>query len=289
MFGFNIRNYEKEFVTDNLEAHHVFYDLYIKSDDPQELRNEISESMADMDYKILLNEMSKFEDTELEETFRGGNAKPMRVLVKAAKDNVKGSKYPVLWKACLIVGIIFLFALLLSYRDQVYGTLTSFSYQPSNFLVYSTIALFLLAVLFFAIREIVPIFLWAKIIGIYDPTEESANVRVVLAGDCQFKDKDSYARLENDMTELYSELSRKYANKLNKRQMNQSVSSALSLSTRSGVQNVSSKLRDVEKESADLERNFVSGKISEEQYKELKIKLEARKAQLETVFDLIGG
>ena len=42
MFGFNIKNYEKEFVTDKMESNHVFYDLYIKSDDPQKLRNDIS-------------------------------------------------------------------------------------------------------------------------------------------------------------------------------------------------------------------------------------------------------
>ncbi len=286
MFGFSIRNYEKEFVTDTLESHHVFYDLYIKSDDPQELRNEVSESMTDLDYKILLNEMSKFEDSELEETFRGGNAKPMRVLVKAAKDNVKGSKYPVLWKSCLILGIIFLVALVVSYSGSALNGFTTFSYQPSALLLYSTAALFVFAFIFFIIREVVPTFLWAKIIGIYDPTEESANVSIVLAGDCQFKDKDSYARLESDMTEFYSELSRKYANKLNKRQLTQSVNGAFGSRA---SQNVNSRLREVEKESADLERNFVAGKISEEQYKELKAKLESQKTQLETMFDLISG
>ncbi len=288
MFGFNIRNYEKEFVTDTMESHHVFYDLYIKSDDPQELRNEVSESMTDLDYKILLNEMAKFEDTELEETFRGGNAKPIRVLVKAAKDIRKGSKYPTLWKACLIVGILFLIALLVEYSGSLSANLTSFSIQPSGLLEYATVALFVLAILFWVIKEIVPIFLWSKIIGVYDPTEASANVRIVLAGDCQFKDKDAYARLEGDMTELYSVLSRKYANKLNKRQMTQSVSEAFSIGSR-GSQNINSKLRDVEKQSADLERNFVAGKISEDQYKELKAKFEAQKTQLETMFDLLSG
>lgn len=288
MFGFNIRNYEKEFVTDTLEAHHVFYDLYIKSDDPQELRNEVSESMTDLDYKILLNEMSKFEDQELEETFRGGNAKPMRVLMKSAKDNLKGSKYPILWKSCLVLGIVLLVVLLVSYSSSLQSNLVSFSTQPSALLEYATVALFVLAVVFLIIREIVPIFLWAKIIGIYDPTEESANVRIVLAGDCQFKDKDSYAKLESDMTELYSELSRKYANKLNKRQVASSVNDAFSLGAR-GSQNLSNKMRDIEKESADLERNFVAGKISEDQYKDLKAKLEAQKTQLETVFDLVNG
>ena len=288
MFGFNIKNYEKEFVTDEMESNHVFYDLYIKSDDPQKLRNDISESMTDLDYKVLLNEMSKFEDNDLEETFRGGNSKPIKVLIKSAKDNSKGSKYPVLWKACLVLGIILLVTTVIYSWNQLYSTVTVFSYQPSNFLLYATIGLFVLFFIFLEIKEVVPIFLWAKIVGIYDPTEESANVRVVLAGECKFKDKESYSKLENDMSELYSSLSREYSNKLNKRQMSQTVSSAFSMGGRAN-QNITSKLREAEKESADLERNFVAGKISEDQYKELKAKIEGKKAQLETLFDLIDG
>jgi hypothetical protein len=286
MFGFNIKNYEKEFATDRLEGHHVFYDLYIKSNDPQELRNEISENMTEMDYKILLNEMTKFNDSELEETFRGGNVKPMRVVVKSVKDNVKGSRFPILWKSCLVLAIALLVILAVSYRSQIYSNLTSFNFQPSGYIFYTMIGLFVLAIIFWAIKRVVPIFLWAKIIGIYDPTEQAANVRVVLAGDCEIKDKDSYAKLESDMSELYSVFSRKYANKLDKRQMSQTVAEATG---NKGVQKINDRIREVEKESADLERNHVAGKISEAQYKETKADLEAKKAQLETLFDLING
>lgn len=286
MFGFNIKNYEKEFATDKLEGHHVFYDLYIKSNDPQELRNEVSETMTDMGYKILMNEMSKFEDSELEETFRGGNAKPMRVFMKSIKDNVKGSRFPVLWKACAIIAVILLIATVVLYRPQIYGDLTTLSYQPSAFMVYSMIALFALAVIFWAVKKVVPIYLWAKILGIYDPTEQSANVRIVLSGDCEVKDKDSYSKLESDMSEMYSVLSRKYSNKLDKRQMSSTVASATG---NTGVQKLNDKLRAIEQQSADLERNFTAGKIGKNEYNETKSRLESQKAQLETLFDLING
>ncbi len=288
MIGFSIKNYEKEFGTDELEKKHVFYDLYIKSDDPQVLRNQVSETMSDMDYKILLNELSKFEDNELEETFRGGNAKPIRALIKSAKDNKKGSKYPIAWKACLILGIIMLVFLMVSYRSDIYSNITHFSYSPSALVLYGTIAFFVLALIFFEIKRIVPIFLWAKIVGIYDPTEQSANIRMVLAGDCKFKDKDSYSKLEGDMTEMYSEFSRKYGNKLDKKQLSNSVSSSLSMGPQ-GSTKLNDKLRDVEKESADLEKNFVAGKISEDEYKKMKAQIEAKRAQLDTLFDLING
>ena len=288
MIGFSIKNYEKEFDTPELEKKHVFYDLYIKSDDPQILRNQVSEYMTDMDYNILLNELAKFEDNELEETFRGGNVKPIRALIKSAKDNKKGSKYPVAWKTCLILGIVLLALLLVSYRANIYTNITHFSYSASALVLYGTVAFFALSLIFFEIKKIVPIFLWAKIIGVYDPTEESANVRVVLAGDCKFKDKDSYSKLEGDMTEMYSELSRKYGNKLDKRQLANSVSSSLSMGPQ-GSMKLNNKLRDIEKESADLERNFVSGKISQEEYNKMKAQIEAKRAQLDTLFDLING
>lgn len=288
MIGFSIKNYEKEFDTQELEKKHVFYDLYIKSDDPQVLRNQVSEYMTDMDYKILLNELAKFDDNELEETFRGGNVKPIRALIKSAKDNKKGSKYPIAWKTCLILGIVLLALLLISYRSDIYTNVSHFSYSASALVLYGTIAFFVLSLIFFEIKKIVPIFLWAKIIGVYDPTEESANVRVVLAGDCKFKDKDSYSKLEGDMTEMYSELSRKYGNKLDKRQLADSVSSSLSMGPQGSVK-LNNKLREIEKESADLERNFVAGKISEDEYKKMKTQIEAKRAQLDTLFDLVNG
>ncbi|MCL4397194.1 hypothetical protein M1494_02505 [Candidatus Parvarchaeota archaeon] len=288
MIGFSIKNYEKEFDTQELEKKHVFYDLYIKSDDPQVLRSQVSEYMTDMDYRILLNELTKFDDSELEETFRGGNVKPIRALIKSAKDNKKGSKYPIAWKTCLIIGIVLLALLLVSYRSNIYTNITHFSYSASALVLYGMIAFFVLSLIFFEIKKIVPIFLWAKIIGVYDPTEESANVRVVLAGDCKFKDKDSYSKLEGDMTEMYSELSRKYGNKLDKRQLANSVSSSLSMGPQ-GSMKLNNKLRDIEKESADLERNFVAGKISEDEYKKMKAQIEAKRSQLDTLFDLVNG
>jgi hypothetical protein len=288
MLGFSIKNYEKEFETPELEKKHVFYDLYIKSDDPQVLRNQVSEYMTDMDYKILLNELSKFEDNELEETFRGGNAKPIRALMKSAKDNKKGSKYPIAWKACLVLGIILAILLVVSYRADIYTNITHFSSTPSALVLYGMILFFVLALIFFEIKKIVPIFLWAKIVGVYDPTEQSANVRMVLAGDCKFKDKDSYSKLEGDMTEMYSELSRKYGNKLDKRQLSNTVSSSLSMGPQ-GSMKLNTKLREIEKESADLERNFVAGKISEDEYKKMKAQIETKRQQLDTLFDLING
>lgn len=244
--------------------------------------------MTEMNYKILLNELTKFEDNELEETFRGGNVKPIRAVIKSAKDNKKGSKYPIEWKTCLIVGVILAVVLMVSYRSDIYTNITHFNYVPSALALYGTVLAFVLAFVFFEIKKIVPIFLWAKIVGVYDPTEQSANVRMVIAGDCKFKDKDSYSKLEGDMTEMYSEISRKYGNKLDKRQLANSVSSSLSMGPQGSIK-LNNKIRDVEKESSDLERNFVAGKISEDEYKRMKSQIEIKRQQLATLFDVING
>jgi hypothetical protein len=56
-----------------------------------------------------------------------------------------------------------------------------------------------------------------------------------------------------------------------------------------GSMKLNNKLREIEKESADLERNFVAGKISQEEYNKMKAQIEAKRAQLDTLFDLING
>ncbi len=287
MFGGLVRDYEKEFSTENLENKHVFYDLYLKTDDAQDLRNEVSESLSDLGYKTLLNEMTKFDDPGMEELFRGGNAKPIRVYLKSAKDNYKGSKYPVLWKTFLVVGVILTIVAVMISGSSVYNQIKTLSYSPPTLFIYATIACYALAVIFLAVRFTVPMFSWIKIIGVYDPTEASSNVRVVLAAECQFADKDTYAKLESDMSELYSELSRKYSNKLKKSDFNDSVTSGLSIG-RGANQKLLLRLKEAEKESADLERNFTAGKISENKYDELKASIDGKKAQLEALFDLLA-
>jgi uncharacterized membrane protein len=56
-----------------------------------------------------------------------------------------------------------------------------------------------------------------------------------------------------------------------------------------GSMKLNTKLRELEKESADLERNFVAGKISEDEYKKMKTQLETKRQQLDTLFDLVNG
>lgn len=281
MFGITVvKQYEKEFETKTLENKHVFYDLYIKSEDPQELRARIAQELTDKDYKILLNEMTKFdENSELEEAFRGGNIKPIRILIKAAKDRRAGAAYPTLWKAFLGITIILLILTILNSRGLFYGNSGNY---PSPYLIYGTLASFILFLVFLLFRYVVPIFVWSKIIGIYQAGESTAEVRIVLAGDCQFADKRSYELLEADLSEIYTDISRKYQRKASKEEYIENIPFRSEQS-----QKLMSKLREIEYELADLEKNFAAGKIGEEAYKETKKELELKKSEIEALVDVL--
>lgn len=278
-----IEQYEEEFNTKQLENRHVFYDLYLKTEDPQELRSRIAEELTDKDYKILLNETTKFEEnSELEEVFRGGNTKPIRVVIKAAKDRHAGAVYPKAWKGFLVLTIVLLAITLIYSRGAFYQAFSSYSSHPSSWLVYATIASFILFLIFLFFRYVVPMYVWVKIIGILEPNE-NANVRVVLAGDCQFKDKESYAELEGDLSEVYYDLTRHYVRaKISKDTMIESIPFRSENSRK-----LMDKLRDIEKQLSDLERNFAAGKISEDSYKQLRNELEQRKTQVEALLDVV--
>ncbi len=278
-----IEQYEEEFNTKQLENRHVFYDLYLKTEDPQELRSRIAEELTDKDYKILLNETTKFEEnSELEEVFRGGNTKPIRVVIKAAKDRHAGAVYPKAWKGFLVLTIVLLAITLIYSRGAFYQAFSSYSSHPSSWLVYATIASFILFLIFLFFRYVVPMYVWVKIIGILEPNE-NANVRVVLAGDCQFKDKESYAELEGDLSEGYYDLTRDYVRaKISKDTMIESIPFRSENSRK-----LMDKLRDIEKQLSDLERNFAAGKISEDSYKQLRNELEQRKTQVEALLDVV--
>jgi hypothetical protein len=279
-----IQEYEQEFSVKQLENRHVFYDIYLKVDDVQELRGRVAEELTDKDYKILLNETTKFEEnSELEEVFRGGNTKPVRIVIKAAKDRNAGPVYPKAWKAFLILSII-LFAITLAYsRSAFYQAFNStYTTHPSSFLVYATLGSFILFLVFLLFRYVVPMYVWVKIIGILEPNA-NANVRVVLAGECQFKDKESYAELEEDLSEVYYDLTRHYVRaKISKDAMLQSIPFRSENSRR-----LMDRLRDIEKQLSDLERNFAAGKISEDSYKQLRSELEQKKAQVEALLDVV--
>lgn len=272
-----VDKYEKEFETDKLRDKHIFYDLNVRVGDPEELRSTCVELLEDSDFTVSLNEMTKFEDKEFEKMFWGGRLKPLKSVIKANKDIKKGVKYPLLWKVLLMVGIA---SLVIFFFPE------SFRFNRTAFL-YIAVSGVILSWLIFMIKKVVPVAVWFKIIGIYNVSDEKTDVRLVLAADSLKKDKEAFNRLENELSEIYSIIAKKYVNKISKRELTQNIKIETTKSEKPEVK-VLSLLNDIDKEINKLERGLLDNKISEKTYRELKGKLGRKRSKLETLYDLLN-
>jgi hypothetical protein len=57
---------EKEFKTEKMRNRSIFYDINLRSDDPENLRNTITELMHDTGFDPDLNELDQFVDMDLD-------------------------------------------------------------------------------------------------------------------------------------------------------------------------------------------------------------------------------
>jgi hypothetical protein len=274
-----VDKYEKEFKTDRLRDKHLFYDLNIRVGDPEELRTTAVELLADSDYTIRLNEMTKFEDKEFDKMFMGGRLKPLKSIIKAGKNVKKGPKFPLLWKIFVLLGLAFL-ALRFISPDMFGG-------EPTNNLLYAGIFFLLLSLAVYMIKKIVPLALWIKIVGIYNVEDQQADIRLVLAGDTKKKDKEAFGKLEDELSEIYSVLARKYMKKIDKKQIVKSVKIETK-KDETAENKIQTLMIDLDRQIRKLEKNLVEGKVSEDTYNELKGKLKNKKDKLETLYDLLS-
>ena len=197
-----VEKYEDQFKVKEMHNKHMFYDLYARVGDPEELRSTVLELLQDTDWKTSINEMMKFEDTDTEGIFRGGKLKPIKSIVKAFKEVRKGPKFPILWKSFFFIGI----GLLVAY---LYTLAFPTNWNP-NLLIMASPAFFILALLIYSIKNIVSLAMWIKIAGVYDIASEEADVRLVISADADKRDKEAYNKLEEDMAQIYNVLAKKY-------------------------------------------------------------------------------
>ena len=273
-----LEKYEDQFKVKEMKNKHLFHDLYTRVGDPEELRGFIVELLQDLGWKTSVNELTKFENDEMEPIFRGGRLKPIRSIIKSYKQVVKGPKYPFVWKAFFFIGVGFLLAWLY--------TLAFPTNWNSDILLKLTPVWFILAILVYYIKETVSLALWVKISGIYDIQSEEADVRIAIAGDADKRDKEAYNKLEEDMSEIYSVLNRKYVPK--KKISKTQIVKVLKPKSKQPELSLMKTIRDIDKQIAELQKKFIKGDIKEDTYKELKEDLEKRKAKAETILDLLS-
>lgn len=268
-----VEEYEEEFKTKRMKNRRVFYDLNIRAEDPEEFRARATELMQDADYGVVVNKLTSFEDVDVEGVFRGGKLKPIRGVIKGLKEIKKGSKFPFLWKLFTILAVLApLYAYFFGgmHPEQFKTYLYSFS-------IFSIIVAFAL----YRIKEKVNIAVWLKLVGVYNVSDEQADLRVVIAGDCEKKDKKAFSELEEDIGEVYNVLSKKYIK-------TKKVPKVIVVKEETAETKIFKKIREVESEKGSLNKRLIAGKLSEKTFNELRDELNKKKHKLETMLDIIS-
>ena len=112
-----LHDLEKEFKTSKMRDRHVFHDLNLRVNDPDEFRATSLEYLRGLGYSVGVNEMTDFEEGEFSNFFRGGRLKPLKSVLKASKITKLGSRFPFIWKLLVLVGIVSFSSFLLPYEE----------------------------------------------------------------------------------------------------------------------------------------------------------------------------
>lgn len=271
-----VERYEEEFKIEEMRRRHIFYDMYVRVGDPEELGSYAAELLQDMDFKSVINEMTKYEEMDVEGVFTGGRLKPVRRILKSMKLLKKGPKYPIVWKIFSLIGIV-LFAY------YVWQMLTT-QLQQTNLLFYA-VGSIIFSFLIYMIKETVQMAAWVKIAGIYNIQDEQADVRVSIAGDSEKRDREAFTKLEEDLAEFYNVLTKRYIKKrVGKPEV---VIQEIKGEEEPDVR-VMKSLKDIGAELHNLDKRLSEGKISEETYKQVRTNLSGRKDRLQTILDLFS-
>ncbi|HDQ60013.1 MAG TPA: hypothetical protein ENN30_02360 [Candidatus Woesearchaeota archaeon] len=279
-----VEKYEEQFKVEEMQNKHIFYDLYARVGDPEELRGFTSEILRDMDWKTTLNELTKFDEMELEGIFRGGRLKPFKNIIKTYKSFKKGPRIPWLWKALALTGFIFLGV----YIYTILRTDVEWTSNIKTWLMIITPLWFIASITVYSIKETVQMAIWVKTAGVYDVASEEADLRIVIAADAEKKDKEAFNMLESDVAEFYNTLTRKYVKKVKREETKTEIKQELQKDSEDPAVKVIKALKDIDKQIANLEKSFVAGKMKEATYQEIKGDLEKRKSKLETISDLLN-
>ncbi len=266
-----ISNVENEFKTSRMRDKHVFHDISLRVDDPEEFRVTAVNYLRSLGFIIDLNEMTEFEEgDEFVKFFRGGRLKPLKNIIKARRSTVVGSRFPVLWKSLFIVGLASLIAYFLPYKEL-----------NKELLFYSTIVSFLLSALFLLIKREIISSVWVKIIGVYDVEGMKADLRVVISADVSEGNFKVFNDLRDDVAEFYDLVTHKYLKKV------KPAETLIKPTAKSKSEELVERLVKVNKDMKVLRDKFINGRVSEDIFRRLMNSLDKEKDKIETVLDLL--
>ena len=264
-----VEKVEKEFNTKDLKNKHIYYDINIRTGDPEAFRSVSAELISDLGFTTSVNKITEFEDSELEGSFQGGRLKPVRAIIKATKIITKGSKFPMTWKILAVIGIVLALIKYLLFPDS------------GEILYYFSSIILAVSLIFFLIREKIFMAIWFKFAGIYNIENQEADIRVILASDCSEKDHEVFKKLESEISEIYNVISRKYVRR-------KEETKTIVKIKESAEADVVKKIREVNHEIELLQKRFLEQGMTEPTYLKMKSEIEAKKAKLETLLDIVS-
>ncbi len=272
----SIEKIEKEFKTERMRDQYIFYDLNVRTGDPEELRSFTAEIMQEEGFNPVINELIKFEDEEMEDILRGGRLKPIKNILKGKKEFVAGEKYKFMWKFFAFLGVISLL---------LYFITGFFSLQFNKTALLIITGIFIpLSLIIYSIKEKILLELWIKNIGIYNVEDEESDVRIILSANASKKIKKALEKLEEDASNIYNIIAGKYVrrkttnfNRMIKKKKGETA-----------VMPILKNIREIEKEIDKLDARFANGEISEKTYNDLRKRIEHKKDKYEILLDLLN-
>ncbi len=260
---------EDEFTTSKLRSKHLFHDINLRINDPDEFKQTTINYLRSLDFNINVSELTEFdEDKELSKFFKAGRLKPIRSIIKAGRQTITGSKYPVIWKLLVLTAIISIIGLMLPYQQL-----------NKELLFYITTLSLITSLIAYGAKQVIKSSVWIKVVGIYDVENTKADVRVIISADINKYNQKVFNKLQEDVTELYELISHKYL---------KPTQPLVKPVTKTRSDELINRIAKINEQERKAREQLLNNKISEETYKQLISDLRKEKNQVNTIIDLLS-
>ncbi|MFA5406845.1 MAG: hypothetical protein WC307_05830 [Candidatus Nanoarchaeia archaeon] len=267
-----VSHVENEFKTDKMRNNHVFHDVNLRVNNPEEFRLTCIDYLRSLDFIVDVNEMTEFEEgTDFEHFFRAGRLKPLKNVIKARRLNNVGSRFPFAWKLLFLTGMI-----------SIISYLMPFEQLNKELLFYTTTISFIMAGLLYLVKRVITSSVWVKIIGVYDVNDNKADLRLIISADTSDSNMRVFDDLRDDIAEFYDLITRKYTREDKDKEL------IIKPAAKGKTEELLEKIIKVNNDMKTLNDKFINGRISEDVFKKLSSSLDKEKDKLETVLDLVS-
>ncbi len=254
----------EEFFTEHLEKKRFFKELTLRIRDYNELRQYCSNILINQDFMISKSDIKILSGNDFDKVISHKKVRPVQLFLKSRKHVKVGQKYPSLWKIFLFLGIV-LSAVYLFFPLNYAQSLVQLS----------IISCFIAFGVFFCYKETCVLWLWIKIVGLFDANAKQGVFRVLVAGDSQGRNVEDL--LEDAVSEFYTTLYRSFIK----------VGSVKTLVRECNVSLFLEELNSATHKLDDITAQLTASKIDEEKFSSISNALNRKINNLRFILDLV--